>query len=557
MLTARDPYLSLVVTARNDDHGGNLLGRMQAFVDGWIAQARQHRIPSEIVIVEWNPPADKPRLIDALDWPDDFGPCDVRIIEVPPALHHRYGHADALPLYQMIAKNVGIRRARGKFVLATNIDILFSDELAAFLARQSLEPKRMYRIDRHDAMSDVPVGAPLQEQLAYCRSNLIRVNRREGTFSTSVSGLPVLDDNDVAATGSGILFGDGWLPSQSAMEEIFRWALESAELLLDDSAQDSANLLVDLAPGPGMGSAPLDLEVTTEDGRPVTRLTIDRRTSLHLHIPRPRPNRLLFRAHGANTRTLHDPRVLSFRAFRIEWDLSKAEQNPTTPSHAAPSHAPRQRLRLTAGWAALQHVIAKLANDGPLVQFTVPVSPRVQRVLQTYVRCGGFSGMVRRIPDLFRSRPPAPCPPNNPPPADFADFLHTNACGDFTLMAREHWFDLRGYAEFDLFSMNLDSLFCFAAHCGGVLEEVLPEPMRIYHIEHGSGSGWTPEGQAKLFERIKAIGLSFMDNAEVLTLAAQMRSLGSPMIFNREDWGMADIDLQECSPLNHQDEDRS
>ena len=27
-----EPYLSLVVTARNDDHGGNLLGRMQAFV---------------------------------------------------------------------------------------------------------------------------------------------------------------------------------------------------------------------------------------------------------------------------------------------------------------------------------------------------------------------------------------------------------------------------------------------------------------------------------------------------------------------------------------------
>ncbi len=35
----RGPYLSLVVTARNDDHGGNLLGRMQAFVGGWIAQA--------------------------------------------------------------------------------------------------------------------------------------------------------------------------------------------------------------------------------------------------------------------------------------------------------------------------------------------------------------------------------------------------------------------------------------------------------------------------------------------------------------------------------------
>ena len=43
-----EPYLSLVVAARNDDHGGNLLGRMQIFVDGWLAQARRYQIPSEL-----------------------------------------------------------------------------------------------------------------------------------------------------------------------------------------------------------------------------------------------------------------------------------------------------------------------------------------------------------------------------------------------------------------------------------------------------------------------------------------------------------------------------
>ena len=107
------PYLSLVVTARNDDHGGNLLGRMQIFVSGWIEQARRYGIPSELIIVEWNPPPDRPRLIDVLRWPEDLGPCEVRFIEVPPELHARYAHGDALPLYQMAAKNVGIRRARG------------------------------------------------------------------------------------------------------------------------------------------------------------------------------------------------------------------------------------------------------------------------------------------------------------------------------------------------------------------------------------------------------------------------------------------------------------
>jgi hypothetical protein len=131
--------------------------------------------------------------------------------------------------------------------------------------------------------------------------------------------------------------------------------------------------------------------------------------------------------------------------------------------------------------------------------------------------------------------------PGQSPPA----FVHTNACGDFTLMAREHWFDLRGYPEFDLFSMNLDSVLCVAAHHGGAREEMLAEPMRIYHIEHGTGSGWTPEGQAKLFDRIAARGLSFVDNEEVLGWAAQMSRLNAPMIFNHENWGLAVLDLKE------------
>lgn len=88
-----------------------------------------------------------------------------------------------------------------------------------------------------------------------------------------------------------------------------------------------------------------------------------------------------------------------------------------------------------------------------------------------------------------------------PPPIEISPNLqqaqlHTNGCGDFTLMALENWLDLRGYPEFDTFSMHLDSIFCFSAHYSGVVEEVLEEPLRIYHIEHGTGSAWTPEGRS-------------------------------------------------------------
>ena len=68
---------------------------------------------------------------------------------------------------------------------------------------------------------------------------------------------------------------------------------------------------------------------------------------------------------------------------------------------------------------------------------------------------------------------------------------------------------------------------------------MLPDPMRIYHIEHGSGSGWTPDGQEKLYTRLARKSIPVLDNEEVLRWGEQMRRLNSPIIFNREDWGLA------------------
>ncbi len=124
-------------------------------------------------------------------------------------------------------------------------------------------------------------------------------------------------------------------------------------------------------------------------------------------------------------------------------------------------------------------------------------------------------------------------------------FLHTNACGDFTLLHRDHWFDLRGYAEWDAFSLNIDSLFCFAAHHGGAPELVLAEPMRIYHIEHSVGSGWTPEGQQTLLKRIRSQGILDIHWTEVAHLGALMNTFDCPTIVCREDWGLADEELPE------------
>ena len=136
------PYISFVVISRNDNHGGDLTKRMQIFVTALITQCERHEIDSELIIVEWNPPSDKKSLEEELEWPQKRKFCKVRIIEVPAELHKTLKSAESLPLFQMIGKNVGIRRARGEFLLATNIDIIFPNEFFAFLKQNKLKKKR-------------------------------------------------------------------------------------------------------------------------------------------------------------------------------------------------------------------------------------------------------------------------------------------------------------------------------------------------------------------------------------------------------------------------------
>jgi hypothetical protein len=154
---------------------------MQHFVDGLVEQCRRHRLSAELVLVEWNPPVERPPLVDALRWPDEPGPCSIRIVTVPRELHARLAHAADLPLFQMIAKNVGIRRARGEYVLATNVDIVFSDPITRYL-RDGLQPGRVYRADRCDVPADVPAGVPFDRILEFCEREMFRINARGGTW---------------------------------------------------------------------------------------------------------------------------------------------------------------------------------------------------------------------------------------------------------------------------------------------------------------------------------------------------------------------------------------
>jgi hypothetical protein len=168
------PYLSIIAASRNDNHGGDMTRRMNLFINGLIHQCNKYKLPVELIMVEWNPPEDKPLLKEVLPKPKTGDMLSLRYIVVPKEVHNKYFHAPNIPLFQMTAKNVGIRRASADYILCTNIDLLFNDELMAELAKRNLEKGKFYRANRCDVPADISDAISVEAQLLWCHENIIR-----------------------------------------------------------------------------------------------------------------------------------------------------------------------------------------------------------------------------------------------------------------------------------------------------------------------------------------------------------------------------------------------
>lgn len=173
---------SFVATSRNDDHGGDALRRTQSFIRCLALQCERHRLRGELVLVDWNPPSSRAPLAEALDWPPGNGWFAARVISVPHEVHLLLPHARTLAMFQMIAKNVGVRRASGDYVVATNIDIIFSDELFRWLKTADLDDRCVYRSDRWDIPNDIQLETDFDVLLQRARQETIRKNLKEGTI---------------------------------------------------------------------------------------------------------------------------------------------------------------------------------------------------------------------------------------------------------------------------------------------------------------------------------------------------------------------------------------
>ena len=104
---------------------------------------------------------------------------------------------------------------------------------------------------------------------------------------------------------------------------------------------------------------------------------------------------------------------------------------------------------------------------------------------------------------------------------------------------------IRGYPEFEAYSFNIDSMGMMAAHYAGYEEVSLLPPCVCFHIEHNIGSGWSPEGDKILFNRLRNEGVLSPEWPVLVPLVNEMRDLGKPLQFNYSRWGLADFDLPE------------
>jgi hypothetical protein len=296
--------------------------------------------------------------------------------------------------------------------------------------------------------------------------------------------LRYVEERDIA--DAGMAFGRGWNPVEWQGEQRYRWIAREGRVFFQRPA--GAALAMDAEVGTSQGREPLLVEILDGSGAVAAAARVEGRARLRLRFPDGvEAGAFTVCVHGRGIPLYPELRLLHLRVRELRWESGQAGSG-------------EWRLQVTgkeAGtdWAAT-------------LQAPAPDAARMGN---------------------------AAC-------------LHSNANGDFTLLAREDWFRLRGYAEFPIWPVHVDLLLCYVAHHAGMREVTLRDPLRMFHIEHSSGAGWTPEGEDALNARVQRLRVPVLDfDADLRLWVQQMRRLNAPVIFNLGNWGLGDEELPERS----------
>ena len=133
--------LSIIVATRNDDHSSNPILRLKLFLNQFIMYEwkKKHGMNVEVNVIEWNYIENRPHVNEnnelkgLLEYNKIHQNAIIKFYKIPPKYNdtkhcmERYNLNCSFPQY--FAKNIGIRRSNGKWVLITNMDDVFSIKL--------------------------------------------------------------------------------------------------------------------------------------------------------------------------------------------------------------------------------------------------------------------------------------------------------------------------------------------------------------------------------------------------------------------------------------------
>ncbi len=180
--------LTLVMAWRNDDYGGHgAVPRLQRTLDVLNWQVKTTNASVELLIVEYNPPAGRPRLREAVRLPRDVPA--VRVLEVGAEFAERierfFPGRRNVPTPWAETRNLAIRRARGAYVtpVATNsvLSTAFYRLVAERGALRRAERGRervLHRIPKVYVDRDVPADMPVEQMEAF-----LAAHGKEQTFT--------------------------------------------------------------------------------------------------------------------------------------------------------------------------------------------------------------------------------------------------------------------------------------------------------------------------------------------------------------------------------------
>jgi hypothetical protein len=180
------PYISFVIGFRNDNYTKNAIQKLNTSIKVLIDQLENVSLNSEIIIVDWNSPDPSKPLLNEINISDKSSHVSLHLYEVDGKFHTNYKGNLNKGLIGEVCANVGIRRSRGLFVVNKTGDTFYSDALIKFLSKENLKKDLVYRLDRIDVNSELPL--PIQWENHFKKNIIKRKSSLKNTIHTKSAG---------------------------------------------------------------------------------------------------------------------------------------------------------------------------------------------------------------------------------------------------------------------------------------------------------------------------------------------------------------------------------